>query len=199
VSSPNVTLCILDMGYSSAVKNGGLYTCNFGGALRTILTYMANSEFVAYLDDDNWFAPDHLSTLRSAVEECDWAFSHRYFVNPNTAETICLDEWESVGPDQGIFHKRAGGFSDPNTIMLNKLKCHMVIPFWSMTPTDDGRGADRIVFENLRNHFQWRCTDHASSYYVISEADSLHEVRLKLFASKGINSKRNAAGETIYI
>ena len=194
----NVSLCILDMGYSSAVKNGGLYSCNYGGALRTILSYMAHSEYVAYLDDDNWMAPDHLSTLRAAVENHDWAFSHRVFVNPQTHQPICTDEWESIGPGKGVFAERFGGFSDPNTLMLNKMKCHMVLPAWSMTPTEGGNGSDRIVFHILKTDFKWQGTGKATAYYTLSEADDMHDLRLKMFQSKGIAVKTNDAGQTIY-
>ena len=59
----NWVLTICDLGYSTAVRNGGIYPAGDGGSLRTILSYAANSPFVAYLDDDNWWAPDHLSSL----------------------------------------------------------------------------------------------------------------------------------------
>jgi hypothetical protein len=56
-------LMVFDPGYSTSARNGGLYPGGCGGALRTILSYAANSRAIAYLDDDNWFHPDHLRTL----------------------------------------------------------------------------------------------------------------------------------------
>ena len=124
----DTALCIFDPGYSTAKRNGGVYSASCGGSLRTALSYLAHSEFVAYLDDDNWLAPDHLSSLRQAVDGHDWAFSHRWYVDPVTLHPVCIDEWESVGPRRGFYKKRFNGFADPNTIMLNKLKCHDVLP-----------------------------------------------------------------------
>jgi glycosyltransferase involved in cell wall biosynthesis len=60
-------------GYSTSVRHGGLTPPGDGGALRAVLTYLANSPYVAYLDDDNWWHPGHLAQLRQAVENAEWA------------------------------------------------------------------------------------------------------------------------------
>jgi hypothetical protein len=41
-------------GYSTSRRYGGLHPGRDGGSLRTVLSYLANSRYVAYLDDDNW-------------------------------------------------------------------------------------------------------------------------------------------------
>jgi hypothetical protein len=46
---------LLDLGYSVSVRNGGVHLDGLGGTMRTILSYMANSRYIAYLDDDNWY------------------------------------------------------------------------------------------------------------------------------------------------
>ncbi|MDP6842980.1 MAG: glycosyltransferase, partial [Rhodospirillales bacterium] len=91
-------LTIVDPGYSTSVRHGGLHPARDGGTLRTVLSYHANSPYVAYLDDDNWWDPDHLGSLLSAIENKDWAFGLRWYVHPETRKPICVDEWESVGP-----------------------------------------------------------------------------------------------------
>src|ERR1700739_4664860 len=58
---PNCVVQVLWPGYSTSVRHGGLTPPGDGGALRCMLTYLANSPYVAYLDDDNWWAPTHLS------------------------------------------------------------------------------------------------------------------------------------------
>ncbi len=182
----HTALCILDPGYSTAKQNGGLYSAGSGGSLRTVLSYMAHSEFVAYLDDDNWFAPNHLSSLCEAIGGHDWAFSHRWFVDPATLSPVCIDEWESVGPGRGFYKEKFNGFADPNTIMLNKLKCHDVLPNWSISRFEDGRGSDRLVFDYLQARHRWRDTKKATSYYVYRVSDDAHPFRLKWFRQKGI-------------
>jgi hypothetical protein len=141
---------------------------------------------VAYLDDDNWWAPDHLASLRQAIEGHDWSWSLRWFVEPESREVICIDEWESVGPDAGLFKEKFGGFVDPSSLMIDKLACHHAIPLWSLTSFADGRGSDRLVFSRLREGHQARGSGQATSFYTINAADSLHTVRLQQIRRKGI-------------
>ena len=65
----HVAVTLLDLGYSTSQRNGGLYPSHYGGALKTILSYVANSRCVTYLDDDNWYAPDHLATMLPAMRD----------------------------------------------------------------------------------------------------------------------------------
>jgi hypothetical protein len=84
---------VLYPGYSTSVRHGGLCDACDGGALRTILSYLANAPLIAYLDDDNWWGRSHLDTLARAIEPVDWAFSLRWFVHPATARPICIYVW----------------------------------------------------------------------------------------------------------
>ena len=58
-------------GYSTSVRHGGTCDACDGGALRTVLSYLANAPLIAYLDDDNWWGPRHLATLVHAIAEVD--------------------------------------------------------------------------------------------------------------------------------
>ncbi|MGE5202273.1 MAG: glycosyltransferase family 2 protein, partial [Acidobacteriota bacterium] len=44
---------VLDPGYSTSVRHGGLHPDRWGGVLHTVMGYLANSRFLAYLADDN--------------------------------------------------------------------------------------------------------------------------------------------------
>jgi hypothetical protein len=181
----NMALDVFDLGYSTSIQHGGLYPNRCSGSLRTILTYAANSRYVAYLDDDNWWAPDHLAGLRAAIEGQDWSWSLRWFVEPEGDAPICVDEWESVGPGAGLYQERYGGFVDTSSLMVDKLACHHVMPYWSLTPYADGRGEDRLIFEQLKERSQ-RGTGRPSSFYTLSVSDPQHLVRLQLIRRSGI-------------
>ena len=148
---PHVMLTVLDLGYSTSVRHGGLAPNAFGGALRTILSQAANSRWVAYLDDNDWYAPMHLRLLRGAIEGRDWAFSHRWLIDPHTGWPICQDDWDSVGPDAGINQATFGGFCQPSTLLLDRAPCGPVLPLWSGALTPSGEGEDRLVFAALRD------------------------------------------------
>jgi len=136
---------------------------------------------VAYLDDDNWWAENHLGSMRAAIEGHDWAFSLRWFVHPDTRRPICIDRWESVGPDRGVFSQGFGGWVDPNCLMFDKLACEPVIGLWTM-PTPRGAPtvvADRQVFGALRQNRRWRATNQASVYYQLHPTDINHARRVQ--------------------
>lgn len=145
----NMTLTVIDPGYSTAARNGGLYSSFSGGAMRTILSYAANSRFITYLDDDNWLAPHHISDLMQAVEGKKWAFSLRWLVDKNTREVICEDDFISVGPQKGVFAKAFGGFVDPNCMVMDKLHFHNTLPLWCIALVKKGNGSDQRVSQSL--------------------------------------------------
>jgi len=167
----NMRLNLIDIGYSTSTRHGGIYGNWSGGALRTILSYAANSRYLAYLDDDNWWAPTHLSDLLTAIPAHDWAYARRWYVHPGTLQPMCVDEWESTGPDSGIYKERFKGFVDTNCLMIDKLKCHWMLPAWCLPKNRKGAGVDRVVFEHLRKKHKGICTGKATAYYVVRESD----------------------------
>ena len=167
-------------GYSTSAHNGGLGLAGDGGALRAILSYLANSPYVAYLDDDNWWGAAHLSQLRQAVNKADWAFSLRWFVHPVSRRPICVDVWESVGPGQGVFDGNFGGFVDPSSLMINKLACSSAPQYWNFPLEGDPMSADRSVFAHLSRHHKACGTGQPTSFYTLNPRDMLHPLRLQL-------------------
>jgi len=183
---PHIALDVFDPGYSTSIRHGGLYPNKVTGSLRTLLAYAANSQYLAYLDDDNWWAPNHLATLRAAIEGYDWSWSQRWFVDPEDSTPLCIDDWESVGPDAGVFKEKFGGFVDPSSLMIDKLACHEILPAWCLTPFTDGRGSDRLVFDRLHRAHKGRTTGQATSFYTITPTDVVHLTRLQHFRQKGV-------------
>ena len=181
----HVDLDVVDPGYSTARSNGGLYSCAFGGALRSVLTLLANTRHVAYLDDDNWLDPAHLATLLETIGDAEWAFGRRWMVDPRTDEPICVDEWESTGPGEGVFAQRFGGFVDTNCLMIDKIACHDVVAEWAVSTFENGGGEDRRVFDLLRQRHTGRGTRRATAYYVVNDSDGMHPARVAWFRSQG--------------
>lgn len=176
------TVSVFDPGYSTSVRHGGIHAAKDGGAIRTILSYLANSRYVAYLDDDNWWSADHLPSLLTCVYGYDWAHSRRWFVDHASDQPLAEDTWESVGVGKGIFAQRFGGFVDPNTLLIDKLACHRILGLWTVPlPTDaKGMSADRNIFEALRSGFRGISTDRVTCYYRMDPQDGLHPARMQL-------------------
>jgi hypothetical protein len=167
-------------GYSTAARHGGLTPSADGGALRCVLSFLANSAYVAYLDDDNWWGPDHLQQLRTAVEGAEWGFTLRWFVHPDSRRPVCVDSWESVGPGEGMFKEKFGGFVDPNCLMINKLACPQAPLLWNFPLANAPLTADRNVFNHLSRQHKWQGTGKPSTFYMMNKTDGLHPMRMQI-------------------
>lgn len=186
----HVELTVLELPYSTSVRHGGPHANCFGGSLQTILTLAARAPAVAYLDDDDWYAPDHLRCQLAALQGKSWAFSLAWYVNPWNLEPMCVDRLESVGPGAGVYAASHGGFVRPSCLMLDKIKTQAVLHLWSYAFAP-GESGDRLVFAALRQHFpDCGATDRATVYYLIKPTDSMHPVRLEYLRQQGYTMSR---------
>lgn len=178
---PHIVVQVLYPGYSTSVRHGGLALACDGGSLRTILTHLANAPYIAYLDDDNTWTPDHLLHLLHAIAHVDYAWSLRWFVHHTTGRPVAIDEWESVGPGMGIFAARFGGFIDPSCLMIRRERCKEALVAWTAPVPGDpsGMSADRMVFSRLL-HLWGASVCKATTLYRVNPADGLHEFRLQM-------------------
>ncbi len=176
----HVTPCLFYPGYSTSVRHGGLHPARDGGALRTTLSYLANARYIAYLDDDNWWAPLHLRSMLDAIDGHEWVFALRWFVHPDSRQPVCIDDWESVGPGRGNFVASFGGWVDPNCLMIDKLACEPVLRWWSIPLPGDpvGMSADRHIYDWLQKKNVPGESNLASVYYTMQPTDAIHASRL---------------------
>ena len=191
----HVAVTQVNLGYSTSQRHGGLYPSHFGGALKTLLSYAANSRHVTYLDDDNWYAPDHVATMLRAVQGKTWAFALRNFIESGSGEFLCLDTWESVGPGRGVYAKVQGGFVDTNCFIIDTLKCHDVFPEWAMTRFAGGTGGDRQVLQRLLDR-PWGSSGAYTVNYRRTLA-GLHPYILWQFQRAGVDLARYLPSKSI--
>jgi len=187
-SPSHVAVTTLDLGYSTSQRHGGLYPSHYGGALKTILSYAANSRYVTYLDDDNWYARDHVASMVAAVSGKAWAFSLRHFVDAASGDLLCPDKWESLGPGRGVYAQAQGGFVDTNCFFIDKLACNDVFPEWAMTRFAGGTGGDRQVLEKL--HGRPFGTSGAHTRFYRTRLKGLHPYLLWRFKCAGVDLAR---------
>jgi hypothetical protein len=172
---PNVSALLLTLPYSTSVRHGGVHTAFDGGALRAILTFMANSKYVAYLDDDNRWLPVHLQSLLDAVNGKVWAYSQRMLVDQTTGLDLGVDRWDSVGVNKGRFADQ-GGFVDPNCLLIDKVACAQLIGRWAETARGGHRfTADRLFFYAIRNDPHGR-VDMPTVRYGVRDTNILHKL-----------------------
>jgi len=200
-------LTVIDPGYSTARKRGGLYSNSSGGVMPTVLTLAADSRYVAYLDDDDWYGPEHITTLLDAVRGRAWGFSLSWYVNPANAEPMCIDVLESAGPGRGAYRAALGGFVRPSCLMVDQMQCAEFLHHWSLAATNEDRGADRRIFHLLASRRPgWGESGVASVFYTLTPTDVNHAQRLAYAAALGydirsvpgheIVERQRAAGES---
>jgi hypothetical protein len=189
----NVTITVVDPGYSTSARHGGVHSATDGGSLRTVLSFLAHSRYVAYLDDDNWWHIDHLKTLLEAIQGVDWAFSYRWLVDEKTNKTLALDKWHSTGPGKGVFNKKLGGFVDPNTLIVDKLTCADQLHLWSVRygNSDHYSGADRWLFQGLVQNKTWRPSNCATVFYKIMRNRKLWKIAYADLMQRNQEHSRN--------
>jgi glycosyltransferase involved in cell wall biosynthesis len=61
-------------------------------------TFLINGDYVCYLDEDNWYDPEHIEALVRITQEkgLDWAYSLRKIIDRD-GNFLCLDDCESLG------------------------------------------------------------------------------------------------------
>ena len=61
------------------------------------MTYLAEADYVCFLDEDNWLDPNHVEDLVKVTDDrYEWAFSFRKIVD-SEGNYICNDDCESLG------------------------------------------------------------------------------------------------------
>jgi hypothetical protein len=167
----NVSAIVLELPYSTSTRHGGLHPAEDGGSLRSILSFMANTYYVAFLDDDNAWEPEHLTGVIGAVAGKVWAYSQRMLIDERTGEELGADRWDSVGPDAGRF-KDQGGMVDPNCLIVDRVAVARILGRWSEGP---GVESDRSFFLAMKNAPHGR-VEAASVRYGIRPTNILNKL-----------------------
>ncbi|BBK33954.1 hypothetical protein STHU_45880 [Allostella humosa] len=163
---------LLTPGYSTARRNGGIHAGRGGGAMRTILSFLANAPRVAFLDDDSWYLPQHLGDLLRAVDGFDWAFSMRWFAAED-GRLLCRDQWESLGPGRGMYARISGGLIDTNCYIVDKRQAILPLSAWTMVTKEDGSGQDRQMLQMLTRMHSVGWTGRHSVAYALRPGSRL--------------------------
>ena len=171
VKNKNVELTVIDLGYSTSERHGGVYPNRFGGSLRSALTLLSRYQHVAYLDDDDWASPDHIEELKRAIYGKFWAYTLSNYASENGI--IGPDTQESVGPSGGLFD----GFVRPSALMIDKLVLLDQICNWTKC-NKSGDGEDRMFFNSIRE-FPHGATGKYTVNCIIDPADVFHLVRMQ--------------------
>ena len=113
-------------------------------------TYMAEGDFVMYLDEDNTLEPTHIEDCIKTIQKGnDWAFSFRKIVDKE-GNYLCNDDCESLGKWPSILDQN-DYFVDVNCYFLPRQLAINITPVWYRKFREPGQmEVDRALCYFLR-------------------------------------------------
>jgi glycosyltransferase involved in cell wall biosynthesis len=118
-------------------------------------TAMADGDYVCFLDDDNFFDPEHVESLVKVIEKewRDWSYSFRKLHDAN-GNSLGQDDCESLGKWPSVCGP-TDYFVDVNCFMLPiKMAVHL-LPTWYRKFREPGQmEIDRALTYELRRNWQ---------------------------------------------
>lgn len=147
------------------LNDAGIFTCGkirradipyntggkgyYGHRVMAAFSHLADHDYIMFLDQDNWYEPDHVQSL---VEECErhnyeWTYSLRNIFNKNK-EFICQDNCESLGRYPAYINEQAFLIDSSSYCFTNNF-IRMTGHLW-----DFGWGADRRFYSIVKDQMQ---------------------------------------------
>ena len=70
----------------------------YGHRVYAAMPLMVNADYILFLDEDNWFEPNHVETMINKIKSKDlmWAYSLRR-IHDESGQYVCDDDCESLG------------------------------------------------------------------------------------------------------
>jgi glycosyltransferase involved in cell wall biosynthesis len=144
------------------VRTGGNGMMN--GGIVAASAFLVQEDLICWLDDDNWFEPDHIEKLVEAKGDKPYAYSLRALRNSD-GSFFANDDFESIG--------HHGGFIDLNCYLMERNIAVQIAPLWYKT-TGELMIGDRFVYQALRvNNLENACSGLYSLNYRLNEKRDL--------------------------
>lgn len=131
--------------------NGLPYTGFFNGyRINAAIPLLTNADYIMFLDEDNWFDPDHIPSMVKFLEdnELDWCYSLRKIVDKE-GNFLFNDDCDSLGEYPSWKYKQK--FVDMNCYLFkNCVISQIAHVLFDLVRTYDG---DKNLFKEASNRF----------------------------------------------
>lgn len=113
-------------------------------------TYIADGDYLVFLDDDNFLEPGHVQQcLDTCARGNAWCYALRNIVD-GKHRFLCRDDCESLGKWPSVLHPD-DLFIDVNCYFLPKLLAVQISPLWYRKSREPGQPeVDRVISHALR-------------------------------------------------
>lgn len=142
----------------------------YGHRVYAAMPLMVNADYILFLDEDNWFEPNHVETLINKIKSKDlmWSYSLRRIVD-ESGEFLCEDDCESLGR-WPTFYDHMLNFVDTNCYCFRRdylvSVAHHFYGQW---------GQDRVFYKEIAKALpSFGCTGEATVNYRAPER--LHQM-----------------------
>jgi len=131
----------------------------YGHRIYAAFTHLINTEYVLYLDQDNWLEPNHVQSCIDTIQSknLDWCYSLRKICDKD-GKYICNDDCESLGKwptYHGVNHV------DTNTYCIKTDVATKLASAWH-----GGWGQDRVFLQTISQYFNnFDCTGEYTVNY----------------------------------
>lgn len=144
-----------------------------GQRIYASIPHLVNSDYVFFLDEDNWYEPDHVATLVETIEKnkLDWAYSLRKIYTPDK-KYIADDNCESLGKWPIYFtHDNPQYLIDTSAFAFKREFIQKTCHLWH----SGAWGEDRRFFYAIKDVTKWDTSyNHTLCYRVDNNPQSVN-------------------------
>ena len=157
----------------------------YGHRVYAAFTHLVDTEYVLYLDQDNWLKPNHVESCINTIKlkNLDWCYSLRDIYKKD-GTFICHDDCESLGKWQtyhGVNHV------DTNSYCLKAEIGVKLASVWH-----GGWGQDRVFLATIAQHFQkFDCTGEYTVNYRVDGGKGSVNAEFFINGNAVMNKKYN--------
>lgn len=157
----------------------------YGHRVYAAFTHLIDTEYVLYLDQDNWLKPNHVESCINLIKSknLDWCYTLRDIYKKD-GTFICHDDCESLGKWQtyhGVNHV------DTNSYCLKTEIGVKLASVWH-----GGWGQDRVFLATIAQHFQkFDCTGEYTVNYRVDGGKGSVNAEFFINGNDVMNKKYN--------
>ena len=125
----------------------------YGHRIYAAFSHLVNEDYVMFLDEDNWFEPNHVETMIGSMNPgSSWAHSLRNITDKH-GELICQDNCENLGR-WPVWNNPAMHHIDTSCYCVRREVLIQLASAWH-----GGYAQDRVFYNTLRQYFPtFECT-----------------------------------------
>jgi len=139
----------------------------YGHRVYAACSFLVNADVICYLDEDNFFEPNHIETVVKKLQEGnDWVYSLRN-IHDKEGKFLCEDNCESLGKWPVYFNPEVHHIDTSCFAIRRDIAVHIGHSWYGKW------GADRQFFGALKKYFpKYDCTNQYTTNYRLDGNDN---------------------------